>query len=150
MKRLLSIAVCVAVVLAATALPAEEHKPQGHHESKKKPRGNKGRHLAKGHHKFNDHDREITRTWCVEHREGLPIGFRAGDRLAPQFESRLRVGAVLDVDLRRRIHPISRDLLKRLPAPPVGVRYIAIGGHVGLLDRANRLHDLLPLPPLPF
>ena len=42
------------------------------------------------------------------------------------------------------------DLMKLLPPPPTELRYAAIGGHVALLDAAHRLHDLLPLPPLPF
>jgi len=150
MTKLVAIAACMTLILAGSVAVAKEHGSQGHHASKKKHDKDQGRHLAKGHHKFDDRDREITRTWCVEHRERLPIGFRPADRLAPQFESRLRVGVVLDVDLRRQIHPIPVDLLRRLPAPPVGVRYITIGGHVGLLDGANRLHDLLPLPPMPF
>ena len=149
MKRLFSVVACMTVVLSGNAALANEHWLHGHHGSKK-PHSDQGSHQAKGHHKFDDHDRELTHVWCVENRERLPIGFRAVDRLSPAHESLLRVGAVLDVDLRKQIHPIPVDLLNRLPAPPVGVRYIAIGGHVGLLDGANILHDLLPLPPMPF
>jgi hypothetical protein len=118
-------------------------------KQEQKPHEDQGRHLAKGHHKFDANDREIANRWCVEHRQSLPIGFRSADRLTPQFESRLRVGVVLDTDLRRLVHPVPSDLLHRLPPPPVDLHDIAIGGHVGMLDNAHRLHDLLPLPPMP-
>ncbi len=127
---------------------------QGHQSSKKKAHHDSGHqdnglHLAKGHHKFDSRDREITEHWCTEHRYALPIGFRPADRLEPRFEARLQVGAVLDVDIRGFIHPIPSDLLRHLPPPPVDVSYVAIGGHVGLIDSAHRLHDLLPIPHLP-
>lgn len=149
MKRFVSIAACFAFVVAGAAVLAKEHGPEEHGDSDKH-HADQGKHLAKGHHKFDDHDREITRAWCVEHRERLPIGFRPDDRLSPEFEARLRVGSILDVALRNQIHPVPADLMRRLPAPPVSLHYIAIGGHVGLVDGAHRLQDLLPLPPLPF
>ena len=149
MRRLVSITALLAVVTVGAAAPAKEHG-QEEHDGSKKHHTDQGKHLAKGHHKFDDHDREITRAWCVEHHGRLPIGFRPDDRLSPEFEARLRVGAVLDVRLRNQVHPIPSDLLRRLPAPPIDLHYIAIGGHVALLDHAHRLHDLLPLPPLPF
>ena len=145
MRRLVSIAAGVAVVFAGAVAPAKEHA-----ESKKEPHTDQGKHLAKGHHKFDDHDREITHAWCVEHRDRLPIGFRPDDRLSPEFEAHLRVGAILDVRLRNQIHPVPSDLVRRLPAPPVELHYVAIGGHVALVDHVHRLHDLLPLPPMPF
>ena len=150
MKRLVSIAAFLAVLFAGAAALAKEHGQDKHDGSKKKPHTDQGRHLAKGHHKFDDRDREITRVWCVEHRGRLPIGFRPDDRLSPEFEARLRIGVILDPALRNQIHPIPSDLLRRLPAPPVDLHYVAIGGHVGLLDRGHRIQDLLPLPPLPF
>ena len=101
----------------------------------------------KGHHKFDDHDREVTRKWCVEHRERLPVGFRPEDRLNPEFEARLKVGALLDVHLRDHIYPVPSSLVRLLPPPPVNTHYIAIGRHIGVVDHAHRIQDLLPLPP---
>jgi Ni/Co efflux regulator RcnB len=140
MKRILSIVAGLAVVFAGAAAPAKEHHEQGEHHDE-------GKHLAKGHHKFDDHDREVTRSWCVEHRERLPVGFRPDDRLAPEFEARLKVGTILDVKFRDHIYPVPSSLVRLLAPPPVNMHYIAIGGHIGLLDGAHRLQDLLPLPP---
>ena len=148
MKRIVSIAAGLAVVFAGAAVPAKDHGHEGHGESAKH-HSDQGKHLAKGHHKFDDRDREITRSWCVEHRERLPIGFRPDDRLSPEFEARLRVGTILDVRLRDHIFPVPSSLVRLLPPPPINQHYIAIGGHIGLLDGAHRLQDLLPLPPLP-
>lgn len=144
MKRLVSIAAGLALVFAGAAALAKEGpgKPKKYHSDR-------GRHLAKGHHKFDDHDRDVVRTWCVERRDRLPIGFRPDDRLSPEFEARLRIGMLLDVRLRNQIHPVPSSLVRLLPPPPINHHYIAIGGHIGLLDGAHRLQDLLPLPPLP-
>jgi hypothetical protein len=143
-------AICAGIIAAMGIGTAVAHDHE--HSSKKKNNHHEdnGRHLAKGHHKFDDRDREITQTWCRQHRDRLPVGFRDVDRLPPQLDARLQVGIVLDLDLRKQIHPLPTDLLRQLPAPPTGVQYIAIGGHVGLVDAAHRLHDLLPRPPLPF
>jgi Ni/Co efflux regulator RcnB len=134
MKRILSIAAVAALVLGGGIAAAKEHSDNG-------------KHKAKGHHKFDDHDREVTRSWCVEHRERLPVGFRPEDRLAPEFEARLKVGAILDVHLRDHINPVPSSLVRLLPPPPENAHYIAIGLHIGVIDHAHRLQDLLPLPP---
>src|SRR5262250_3060477 len=106
MKRILVIAAVVALIVAGESTEAKEHADQG-------------KHKAKGHHKFNDRDREVTRTWCVEHRERLPVGLRPEDRLSPEFEARLRVGAILDVHLRDQISPVPSSLVRLLSPPPV-------------------------------
>lgn len=143
-------AICAGIVAALGIGPIAAHDHE--HSSKKKQQHHEdhGRHLAKGHHKLDDRDRDVTRTWCHEHRDRLPVGFRDIDRLPPQLDARLQVGVVLDLNLRMHVHPLPTDLVHRLPAPPAGIKYVAIGGHVGLLDGANRLHDLLPRPPFPF
>jgi hypothetical protein len=41
---------------------------------------------------------------------------------------------MLDKDLRKKVHPASPDLSRRLPPPPSNHRYVALGGHVGLID----------------
>ena len=152
MKPIVSIVAAAAMMAAGSAVFAHghgDHEEHGYGESHEH-HGDHGKHLAKGHYKFDTHDHEITRAWCVEHRDRLPVGFRTVDRLSPQLEARLRIGSVLDVQLRPLIQPVPVDLVRLLPPPPVDLRYMAIGGHVALLDAAHRLHDLLPLPPLPF
>ena len=151
-RLLFSIAACCVVVVAGVTVSAKEHEEHGHEKHKEKHghHSDHGKHYAKGHHKFDDHDREIANSWCVENRDQLPAGFRPDDRFSPEIEARLHIGNVLDVHLTGLVQPVPADLLKRLPAPPVDLRYAALGGHIALLDAAHRLHDLLPLPPLPF
>jgi Ni/Co efflux regulator RcnB len=95
------------------------------------------------HSRFDDHDRQVTRDWYNEHRDRRPRGLRDRDRLAPEYESRLREGDVLDRDMRRRIYPIPVDYYRRLPPPPYGYRYVFIGGHVCLIDSGYRVHDVI-------
>lgn len=97
------------------------------------------------HHEFRDRDRRAAHDWYEHHRDHEPRGFRRGDWLAPEYESRLRVGFVLDRDMRRRAYPVPDDLLYELPPCPPHYRYVVIGGHVCLVDRGYRVHDLIHL-----
>ncbi len=161
MKTIVSIVVSAAMIAAGSAVYAKSHQDHddqgdqgdryehGSHASHHEHHDN-GKHLAKGHYKFDHNDHEITRRWCEEHRENLPVGFRPVDRLAPELEAHLHVGGVLDVTLRSHMLPVPTDLVRLLPPPPPDLRYMAIGGHVALLDATHRVHDLLPVSPMPF
>jgi hypothetical protein len=95
------------------------------------------------HRRFDDHDRQAAHGWYTEHHDRLPEGLRDRDRLSPEFESRLREGEVLDLDLRHRIHPVPHDLLERLPPCPRHYRYVIIGGHICLIDNGYRVFDII-------
>jgi hypothetical protein len=42
------------------------------------------------------------------------------------------------------VHTVPSDLSHRLPAPPRNSRYVAIGGHVGLVDSVTHvLRDII-------
>lgn len=73
--------------------------------------------------------------WYQQHQGNLPEGLRPEDRLTAEQEARLKVGVTLDNDLRDRVHPAPEDLASRLPPPPPDHRYVAVGGHVGLIDK---------------
>ena len=83
--------------------------------------------------------------WYNQHRNNLPEGLRPEDRLSAEQESRLRVGAPLDNDLRDRVRPAPEDLSARLPPPPPDHRYVAVGGHVGLIDRNFQVKAVIHL-----
>jgi hypothetical protein len=78
---------------------------------------------------------QVANDWYAQHQGNLPEGLRPEDRLSADQESRLRVGATLDPDIRDRVRPAPEDLAKRLPPPPPDHRYVAVGGHVGLIDK---------------
>jgi Ni/Co efflux regulator RcnB len=100
------------------------------------------------HTQFDAHDQQVTQDWYKEHQAHPPIGFRSKDKLSSEEEGRLREGAVLDQNMRRKVHPAPVDLTRRLPPPARDHRYVAIGGHVALLNNKNNsvtavihLHD---------
>jgi Ni/Co efflux regulator RcnB len=97
-------------------------------------RGQRGDQNQQGHTQFDEHDQQVTRDWYNQNQAHPPAGLRNQDRLSADEESRLHEGAVLDKDLRRKVHPAPPDLSRRLPPPPSNHRYVAIGGHVGLID----------------
>ncbi|MGH9394064.1 MAG: hypothetical protein ACRD1E_07830 [Terriglobales bacterium] len=94
---------------------------------------------------FSDHDRKAVRGWEEGHRKHPPEGFRDRDRLSPDLEARLRVGVVLDPELRRRMHRAPHDLVVILAPPPPHYRYVVIDDHVCLVDREYRVSDVLHL-----
>lgn len=86
------------------------------------------------HTRFDARDRGIAGEWYKDHQADLTRGFRAEDRLTPTSESRLRVGEVLDSDLRSRIEAVPGDLLQKLPLPPRNDQYAVLDGHLLLVD----------------
>ena len=82
-----------------------------------------------------DPQQQVASDWYNQHQNNLPEGLRPEDRLSAEQESRLRVGATLDSDLRDKVRPAPADLSARLAPPPPDHRYVAVGGHVGLIDK---------------
>jgi Ni/Co efflux regulator RcnB len=95
------------------------------------------------HDKFDDNDRRVAHEWYEAHHNRPPAGFRERDRLEAKHEELLREGYVLDQGFRGRIQPLPSGL--RLPPPPRQQRYVVIGGHVVLIDRGYRVHDVIHL-----
>lgn len=95
--------------------------------------------------RFQDKDRQAARDWYQHHRDHPPEGFRESDRLGHDMESHLRVGVVVDNDLRHRVHPVPPDLLATLAPPPPGYRYEVIGGQIVLVDNGWRVHDIISI-----
>jgi Ni/Co efflux regulator RcnB len=108
-------------------------------------RGQREDQNRQGHTQFDDHDQQVTRDWYNQHQDHPPAGLRSQDRLSSDEESRLREGAVLDQGLRRKMHPAPADLRRRLPPPPNNHRYVAIGGHLGLIDNGYQVKGVIHL-----
>jgi len=98
-----------------------------------------------GHTQFDDHDQQVTRDWYNQHKDHAPAGLRNEDRLSAEEESRLHEGAVLDKNLRKKLHAAPRDLTRNLPQPARNHRYVAIGGHIGLIDNKNQVKAVIHL-----
>ena len=98
------------------------------------------------HTQFDDHDKQVTTDWYSQHKDHPPVGLRLQDRLSPQQEQRLRPGQPVPSDLRKREHAVPSDLAHRLPPPPPQHRYVAVGGHVALVNQATHvLRDVIHL-----
>jgi Ni/Co efflux regulator RcnB len=143
MKRVLSSATCgialVALVgtTALAAAPAQRQGGQGRAQADQN---------TQGHTQFTDADRKVAQDWNSQHQKNPPAGLRPKDRLSADQESRLQPGRPLDPDLRKQEHPVPADLGRRLPPPPRNNKYVAIGGHVGLVDSATQvLRDVIHL-----
>jgi Ni/Co efflux regulator RcnB len=102
-------------------------------------------HRMEQHTQFDDHDQQVARDWYKGHRIHAPAGLREEDRFTADEESRFREGAVLDRDLRRKMHAAPRDLVRELPPPARNHRYVAIGGHIGLIDNRNHVKAVIHL-----
>ncbi len=74
-----------------------------------------------------------------------PVGPRNQDRLSADEESRLHERAVLDKGLRKKAHSAPLDLSRRLPPPPSNHRYVAIGGHIALIDNTFQVKAVIHL-----
>jgi hypothetical protein len=92
-----------------------------------------------------DPQQQAASDWYNQHQNNLPEGLRPEDRLSAEQESRLRVGATLDNDLRDRVRPAPADLSARLAPPPPDHRYVAVGGHVGLIDKNFQVKAVINL-----
>lgn len=96
------------------------------------------------HPSFSDHDRDNVRSWYRDHRAHPPKGFRDKDRLPPDLQRRLVVHEVLAPELRSRIVAVPADVVRLLPPPPVGCRYVVLGGEVVLIDAHTwMVHDIV-------
>jgi hypothetical protein len=92
-----------------------------------------------------DPQQQAAADWYNQHQGNLPEGLRPEDRLTADQESRLKVGVVLDNDIRDKVRPAPQDLSDRLAPPPPDHRYVAVGGHVGLVDKNFQVKALIQL-----
>jgi hypothetical protein len=99
----------------------------------------------RNHTQFDAHDQQVTHDWYNQQKDHPPVGFRNEDRLSADQESRLHEGAVLDKDMRRHVHPAPPELTRQLPPPPSRHRYVAIGGHVGIIDNGYHVKAVIHL-----
>jgi len=125
--RLLAVTAAAILVLTGSVVLAQD-------------RGNQ-----QGHTQFDDHDQQVARNWYNQHQAHPPAGLRNQDRLSADEESRLHEGEVLDKRLRKKVHTAPPELSRQLPPPPSDHRYVAIGGHIGLIDNKFQVKGVIHL-----
>lgn len=91
------------------------------------------------HTRFDARDRANVGDWyrSSQQAQELPEGFRSSDRLSPASESRLRVGDILDPDLRSETRPLPAELLQKLSPPAGDYRYLILDGHLLLVQQKS-------------
>lgn len=94
---------------------------------------------------FDSHDQQVTRDWYNQHQNNPPAGLRTRDRFSSDQESRFQKGTILDKGIRRQVHPAPPELTRQLPPPPSHHRYVAVGGHIGMIDNSYRLKAVIHL-----
>jgi hypothetical protein len=104
-----------------------------------------GRDVRAQSTQFSSHDQEVAHNWYDQHQKAPPPGLRSQDRLNADQESRFREGAPMDRDLRRKVHPAPVELARQLPPPPPRHRYVALGGHVALIDNSYNVKAVIHL-----
>jgi hypothetical protein len=97
------------------------------------------------HRHFADHDRQVVQGWYEQHRRTPPVGLRDSDRLEPTLSAKIRVGSVLDTDLRRHVHAPPSELVRQLPAAQRGDHYYFIDGQLCLVDNHYQVEDVIRL-----
>jgi Ni/Co efflux regulator RcnB len=132
--RLSAIALAVALVTVTASVEAQTRP------------SNRANQLPQRSMQFDDQTRQTTQNWYNQHQSHPPAGLRSQDRLSADQESRFQPGKALDSDLRQHTHSLPRDLSRQLPPPPPKHRYVAIGGHVGMVDDVTHiLRDVIHL-----
>jgi len=90
-----------------------------------------------------DPQQQAAGDWYSQHQSNLPEGLRPEDQLSADQQSRLKVGVVMDNDIRDRARPVPQDLSDRLAPPPPDHHYVAVGGQVGLVDKNYQVKALI-------
>ena len=100
---------------------------------------------AQDHSRFDDHDRQAAQEWYSQHQNHPNRGFRSQDRLDTQQEGLIVEGQPLNRDLRRHAYSVPSDLRHHLARAPRHYQYLAVGGHVVLVDQHYVVHDVIHL-----
>lgn len=94
---------------------------------------------------FSDHDQQVTKNYYNQHKSNPPMGLRDQDRLTTIQESHMQEGGMIDRDARKQVHPAPPELVRQLPRAPMHNRYVAVGGHIGLIDNSYHVKAVIHL-----
>lgn len=129
---------------------SEENKS----ESREQPRSGEGREeyrssterAAYGRPVFSSRDREVIREYFAGNYENLPPGLaKRGGNLPPGLERHLERDGTLSPGLEKRVEPFPANLERRLTPLPSGVSRVVLAGRALILDRNNKILDLMVL-----
>ncbi|PYM11878.1 MAG: hypothetical protein DME18_12785 [Verrucomicrobia bacterium] len=111
-------------------------------------------------------ERKVIQEYCVSvetrgkkgrKAKSLPPGLAKkaarGGKLPPGWEKKVVKTQIMPPEVFKECHPLPKEVVVRLPAPPVGTVLVAVEGKVVRLLEATReildVFDVLPRPPAP-
>ena len=94
---------------------------------------------------FTERDQHVIRSYYGGGR-GLPPGLaKRGGHLPPGLERQLQRNGTLPPGLQKRVEPFPVELEQQLPRLPSGYSRVIVAGRALILDRNNKILDLLVL-----
>ena len=94
---------------------------------------------------FTERDQHVIRSYYGGGR-GLPPGLaKRGGHLPPGLERQLQRNGTLPPGLQKRVEPFPVELEQQLPRLPSGYSRVIVAGRALILDRNNKILDLLTL-----
>jgi hypothetical protein len=152
MKRILSVAVCGLVLMAAlpqAGVAQGNGKGKGH--NKQSDQGSDDDRGGKGGVRvvFSVHDREVIHSYYHDRNSNLPPGLaKRNGNLPPGLQKHLERDGTLPPGLQKRVEPFPVELERRLPRLPDTYRRVTLGVDVLILDRRTQrivdiIHDIL-------
>jgi hypothetical protein len=101
--------------------------------------------MAQDRKPMDSHDQQVTKDWYDQNKSHPPAGLRTQDRLSADQESNFKEGETLNMGMRHRIHPAPPELTRQLAPTSKNERYVAIGGHVGVIDNKYQVKAVVHL-----
>ncbi|MBI1940082.1 MAG: hypothetical protein HYS33_01085 [Acidobacteria bacterium] len=93
---------------------------------------------------FSDRDRSVIRNYFQTQSGNLPPGLaKRGGKLPPGLERQLRKNGTLPPGLQKRVQPFPVELTQQLPRIPSGYSRVILAGRALLVDRNNKILDLM-------
>jgi hypothetical protein len=94
---------------------------------------------------FSARDRRVIQSCMADSDSNLPPGLAKKDRLPPGLEKQLQRNGTLPPGLQKRVQPLPGVCQSQLSPLPSGWMRVVLSGRVLLLDRGNRILDILAL-----
>ncbi len=128
-----------AVLLLLVAAPASKAAPGKEHGGK-----GRGKQVSARVVVFSGRDQELIRNYFRTSTANLPPGLaKRGGNLPPGLERHLLRNGTLPPGLQKRVQPLPEGLSQQLPRLPAGYSRVIIGARVLIVDRANRILDVM-------
>ncbi|MDB6027233.1 MAG: hypothetical protein JWM68_3456 [Verrucomicrobiales bacterium] len=157
------------IALSVTVSPLIAKDKSKHHDQSDKKSSSAKADDSKTEHSKSDSksaislkERELIQTYVNSFEEkgkgkknkGLPPGLAKkvenGGKLPPGWEKKVSVGEKISVEVLKECKPLPKELVLKLPPPPVGTLTLTIDGKiVRLMEASKVILDVFDLP-VPF